>query len=63
MSRYVIEIKEIGHDDFMPYCWRDSKKEAMIAVRKAILWELYSSKFRITDTQENKVIYDTTRGA
>jgi hypothetical protein len=63
MSRYVIEIKEIGHDDFMPYCWRDSKKDAMIAVRKAILWELYSSKFRITDTLNNTIIYDTDRPA
>ena len=61
MKRYRIDMKDIV-SDWASYSWADTHKEAMIAVRKAILWELYSSKFRITDTQENKVIYDTTRG-
>jgi hypothetical protein len=60
MNRYRIDIKEVGKD-WTPYSWADTHKDAMIAVRKAILWELYSSKFRITDTLNNTIIYDTTR--
>lgn len=60
MKRYRIDIKEV-EKDWTPYSWAGTHNSAIVAVGKAIRYELYSSHFRITDTLNNTIIYDTDR--
>ena len=61
MKRYRIDIKEVGKD-WEAYGSYYTASDARRQVQIGIIWNPSLTQFRITDTQENKVIYDTTRG-
>jgi len=62
MKRYRIDIKEVGKD-WEVYGSYYTASDARTQVKIGIIWNPSLTHFRITDTLNNTIIYDTDRPA